>query len=340
MPIHLIWGDDVSASERAIENLIEKIIEPAWTSINLSRFDGKDINQTNQAISESRTPPFGTGGRLVLLKSSPICNGCSMDLAKSFLATIELIPKNTHLILNSLNKPDGRLKTTKILQKLILAKEVTEERYILPAIWDEAGQKQLILKIVTEMGLKIQSDGISRLISAIGNDSARLRSELNKLLLFAEAKVGHANPKIHQLPIITLEDVNQLIGGLATNIFQVGDSLLANNYGEALARLDALVDRGEPALRVVATLTGQIRGWLWIALLEEQGEHDVTLIAKAAGIANPKRIYVMRKQLKGIPAQNFLALLNSFLQIEAALKTGVAPKDAFRDGLLNDKCLK
>ena len=50
-------------------------------------------------------------------------------------------------------------------------------------------------------------------------------------------------------------------------------------------------------MRIVATLTGQIRGWLWVSLLEQQGERDVAVIAKAAGIGNPKRIYVMRKQL-------------------------------------------
>ncbi len=36
-----------------------------------------------------------------------------------------------------------------------------------------------------------------------------------------------------------------------------------------------------------------------MSLLEQQGERDVAVIAKAAGIGNPKRIYVMRKQLQG-----------------------------------------
>ena len=100
MPIHLIWGDDAAASERAIQSLIKKIIDPAWSSINLSRIDGSDNEQANKALEEIRTPPLGIGGRLVLVKRSPFCNGCSNDLAKSFEEVLKLIPSSNHLILN------------------------------------------------------------------------------------------------------------------------------------------------------------------------------------------------------------------------------------------------
>ena len=58
------------------------------------------------------------------------------------------------------------------------------------------------------------------------------------------------------------------------------------------------------------------------------------MIAKAAGIGNPKRIYVMRKQLQGRNSQRCLRLLGRLLNVEAALKRGAQPGDAFRDGLL------
>jgi DNA polymerase-3 subunit delta len=91
---------------------------------------------------------------------------------------------------------------------------------------------------------------------------------------------------------------------------------------------------GEPALRIVAALSSQIRGWLWVALLEKTGETDVAVIAKAAGIGNPRRIYVMRKQIRGRTPQRLLALLSRLLEVEAALKRGAEPGEAFRDGFL------
>ncbi|MGA0338939.1 MAG: DNA polymerase III subunit delta, partial [Vulcanococcus sp.] len=112
------------------------------------------------------------------------------------------------------------------------------------------------------------------------------------------------------------------------------DALLAGQPAAAVALVDVLLAANEPALRIVATLCGQIRGWLWVSLLDQQGENDVNAIAKAAGIGNPKRIYVMRKQIRGRKPERFLALLSQLLQVEASLKRGADPGDAFRDGFL------
>ena len=335
MPIHLIWGDDAAAQEHAIESLISEVIDPAWSSINLSRLDGADSGQATQALEEARTPPFGGGDRIVLLQRSPFCNACPSELSDRFENALELIPATSHLVLCNPNKPDGRLRTTKALQKLVKLKQAHEKSFALPAIWDGAGQRELVERTSRDLGLQLEPEATTALVEAIGNDSTRLKSELQKLALHAETyKEGRTTGEASTL--ICAENVAALIEGMATNALQVGDSLLAGQAGEAIARLDALLDAGEPALRIVATLTGQIRGWLWVSLLEQQGERDVSVIAKAAGIGNPKRIYVMRKQLQGRPPQRFLNLLSRLLEVETALKRGAIPSDAFRDGLLSN----
>ena len=334
MPIHLIWGDDATAAERAIELLISELIDPCWSSINLSRLDGNDPDQASQALEEARTPPFGGGCRLVLLQRSPFCNACPSELADRFAACIELIPDNSHLLLNNPSKPDARLRTTKLLQTLIKQGMASEQKHLLPAVWDGAGQRQLVERTAAALSLELDADAISALVEAIGNDSARLSSELSKLAIHAgSSAAGHSGTGT-PAKVITAEAVGLLVEGMATNALKVGDALLAGDPGDAIARFDALIEAGEPALRIVATLTGQIRGWLWVSLLEQQGESDVAVIAKAAGIGNPKRIYVMRKQMQGKPVKRFLSLLSRLLEVEAGLKRGVIPKDAFRDGLL------
>jgi DNA polymerase-3 subunit delta len=325
MPIHLLWGDDTAALERAINTVIAEVVDPAWSSINLSRLDGAETGQAQQALEEARTPPFGGGCRLVLLQRSPFCNACPSELADRFEATVPLIPDGSHLLLVNPTKPDGRLRTTKVLQKLVKAGNASEQSFLLPAVWDGAGQRQLVERTAADLKLRLEADAVDALIEAIGNDSARLSMELQKLALHAESS-GVAS--------ISAAAIAQLIDGQASNALQVGDALLEGNVGEAISRLDGLIEAGEPALRIVATLTGQIRGWLWVSLLEQQGERDVGVIAKAAGIGNPKRIYVMRKQLKGRPPSRCLKLLGRLLDVEAALKRGAQPGAAFRDGLL------
>ena len=196
MPIHLIWGSDSAAIERAIQALINKFGDPSWISINRSKLDGKEIDQASQALEEARTPPLGSGERMVLLHQSPFCNNCPTELAKRFEQDIELIPPNCHLVLTHTNKPDARLKTTKHLNNLIKLGQAKEICFALPAVWDERGQIELVERTANELGLRLEEKALSRLVEAIGNDSSKLVSELKKLALHAGiSKEGPRNQK-------------------------------------------------------------------------------------------------------------------------------------------------
>ena len=323
MPIHLFWGDDEAARGRAVEALIEQHTDPAWQSINLSRLDGSDPAQASQALAEARTPPFGAGDRVVVLQRSPFCNQCPAELADQLEAALPLIAEGCHLVLVNPAKPDARLRSTKRLQGLTKAGQMQERSFVLPAVWDGGGQLELVQRTAADLNLQLDRAAAEALCEAIGSDSARLASELEKLALY----VGPGQP-------INGAAVADLVGSQAANALQVGDALLAGQPAQAVALVDALLAANEPALRIVATLCGQIRGWLWVSLLDQQGETDVNAIAKAAGIGNPKRIYVMRKQIRGRPPARFLLLLRQLLEVEAALKRGSEPGDAFRDGFL------
>ena len=327
MPIHLFWGDDEAARNRAVEALIDARLDPSWAAINLSRLDGNDPAQAVQALEEARTPPFGSGARVVVLQRSPFCNQCPAELAAQLDANLALINPDCHLLLVSSGKPDARLRTTKALQQLVKEGRASEQSFALPPIWDGAGQVQLVTRTATDLGLTLEPAAAEALAEAIGSDSARLASELEKLSLYVSSRNNNAAP-------ITLEAVQALVGGRSTSALAVGDALLAGRPADAIALTDALLEANEPALRIVASLSSQIRGWLWVALLERSGERDPAVIAKAAGIGNPKRIYVMRKQIQGRTPEQMLKLLGQLLEVEAALKRGADPGEAFRDGFL------
>jgi DNA polymerase-3 subunit delta len=331
MPVHLYWGDDEAARQRAVEALVERLVDPAWGAINLSRLDGNDPAQAARALEEARTPPFGGGARLVVLQRSPFCSQCPAELAERLEASLGLIPETCHLLLVSPGKPDARLRTTKALRKL-----AEEQSFALPAIWDGDGQLALVQRTAASLGLALEPAAAQALAEAIGSDSSRLASELEKLALFSGATAGGgaAGGRGPGPITITAAAVTALIGGQATSSLAVGEALLAGRPADAIGLVDALLLANEPALRIVAALSSQIRGWLWVSLLEQSGETDVAVIAAAAGIGNPKRIYVMRKQIRGRSPAKILNLLSRLLEVEAALKRGADPGDAFRDGFL------
>ncbi len=319
MPIHLYWGDDEAARSRALTTRIDALVDPAWASINLSRLDGGDPAQAVRALEEARTAPFGAGARVVVLQRSPFCQACPAELVAQLEASLELIPPDGHLFLVSDGKPDARLRSTKRLRAV-----AEEQGFPLPAIWDGAGQLERVQSAARERGLTLAPAAAEALAEAIGSDGMRLASELEKLALHAGPGGGP----------ITAEAVAALIGGQVTSSLAVGEALLAQRPAEAIALVEALLAANEPALRIVAALASQIRGWLWVSLLERSGEHDVAVIARAAGIGNPKRIFILRKQIRGRSPDQLLALLRRLLDVEAALKRGADPGDAFRDGFL------
>ncbi len=333
MPIHLLWGDDYASSIREIENIIQTYIDPAWSSFNISRFDGNDSHQSFKALDEIKSAPLGEGDRIVLVKRSPFCNGCSIELANKLEQSLNLIPEKTHLILYNSNKPDKRLKITKLIQKKIQSIPLSSEKsFVLPLPWDIAGQRNLIRNIAHELKLKINNQITDLIIESIGSDSSLIYTELKKISLLSEARGGKITSEGERE--ILIEIVNALIQSHSTNALEIANHILQKDTVLALEKINYLLQNGEPALRLLATLNGQFRGWLWVKLLDSQGKQDVNDIAKIAGITNPKRIFVIRKQIQGKPSAMFLELMQKLLKIEASIKFGLKPIDAFKDNLL------
>ena len=335
MPIHLIWGDDYEACNREIEETIRIVIEPSWKNFNYSQIDGNDPKQNFRALEEVQSAPFGSGGRIVLVRRSPFCNGCSIELANKLQQAIELIPDNTHLILNSLNRPDKRLKTTKlILQNIQLNTYSNEKSFLLPQPWDIKGQRKLVANILCKLNLKMSHEGIDLIIESIGNDSSLINTELQKLSLLSAAVNAKSNTNNPQE--INIEVIKQLIQNNSTNAIEIANLLLKGEIILAMSKIQSLLQNGEPALRLITTLTGQARGWLWVHLLDKQGNKEVKEIAQLAGIANPKRIFIIRKQIQGKPLETLLELMKKLLKIEASIKSGTNPIDSFKDNLLTE----
>ncbi len=335
MPIHLIWGDDYEACNREIEEIIQTVIDPSWKSFNYSQIDGNDPKQNFRALEEIQSAPLGSGGRIVLVRRSPFCNGCSIELANKLEQAIQLIPNNTYLILNSSNKPDKRLKTTKLILKSIQSNTFSKETsFLLPMPWDINGQRNLVKNILNKLNLKMNHETIDLIVESIGNDSSLINTELQKLSLLSEAINEKSNK--NEPREISKELVKKLIQNNSTNALAIANLLLQGEKILALSKIQSLLQNGEPALRLIATLTGQSRGWLWVHLLEAQGNQDVKDIAKLAGIANPKRVFVIRKQIQGKSLETLLELMKKLLKIEASIKSGSNAIDSFKDYLLTE----
>ncbi len=311
MPVYYFWGDDEFRLKKAVDALRDRTLDPAWANFNYNRIAPESAEAPMQALNQAMTPPFGMGKRFVLLANTTLGQRCSEEVMTELSRTLPIVPETAVLLLTSTNKPDGRLKSTKLLKQYA---EIKEFASIAP--WQTDQIISQVKRVAQEAGLQLKPQSAMLLADAVGSDTRRLYNELEKLSLYWSHQ---GNVKTEPLPP---EMVTRLVTVSTQTSFQLSEALIAGKTAQALSLASDLLANNEHALRIVATLVGQFRRWLWVSLMEAEGERDVRVIAKAAEINNPKRVYILQKQVRGqSPAQleKALALL---LDLEFALKRG------------------
>ena len=307
MTIILYWGDDDFAISRAVSTIQQSSIDPAWASFNYEKITPDRDDSIITALNQAMTPPFGAGKRLVWLADTTLTQQCSEQLQQEVERTLPNVPDTTILLLTSKNKPDGRLKSTKTIQKYA---NVQEFALIPPWKTDELIQRVQI--VAKELGLTITRDGIQLLAESVGNNTRQLYLELDKLQLLAGGEGREIDRSM----------VSSLVVANTQNSLQLAGAIRQGDVGKSLYLITELINHNEPALKIVATLVGQFRTWLWVKMLLESGEKDDKVIATAAGLGNPKRLFFIKQELQTTTADRLAASLPKLLDLEFSLKRG------------------
>ena len=331
MPIQIIWGNDLNASNKFIKKIIDEKVSKTWGEINISYLNGDDDNQIKQAFDEILTPPLGDGSRVIVLKNNPIFTNKNEEIRVKFEKIYQNIPSNTYFLLQNTKKPDSRLKSTKFIQNLIKKDLASEMSFSLPDIWDFEGQKRYIEATANSMNINLGKGTVDLIINSVGNDNFNLMSELAKAKIYLSASNNDENKEL----ILNSDDVKKIFNDHQSNIFKIIDHLLQNSINEALIEIHYLLKKGEPALRLNAGLISQIRMHTIVKLLHKSGEQDLSEICKLANVSNPKRIYFIRKKVNNTSSDFLIKLMSNLLDIESSLKKGNNPINVFTESLVN-----
>ena len=331
MPIQIIWGNDLNASNKFIKKIIDEKVSKTWGEINISYLNGDDDNQIKQAFDEILTPPLGDGSRVVVLKNNPLFTNKNEEIRLKFEKIYQNIPSNTYFLLQNTKKPDSRLKSTKFIQNLIKKDLAIETSFSLPDIWDFEGQKRYLEFTANSMNIHLGKGTADLIINSVGNDSFNLVSELSKAKIYLSAINNNENKEL----ILESDDVKKIFNDQQSNIFKIIDHLLQNSISDGLIEIHYLLKKGEPALRLNAGLISQIRMHTIVKLLHKSGEQDLSEICKLANISNPKRIFFIRKKVNNISSDFLIKLMSNLLDIESSLKKGNNPINVFTENLVN-----
>lgn len=307
MPIYLYWGEDEFALQKAVANLRDRVLDPNWDSFNYTQIAPEQPDAVTQGLNQAMTPPFGTGSRLVWLANTTLCQQCSAEVLTQLTRTLPVIPETSVLLLTSRTKPDGRLKSTQLLQEYAQIQEFS----LIPP-WKTDRLEQQVKQAAQAVGVKLTPSSVEHLAQSVGNDTRLLYNELAKLQLYAGDR---------QQPL-DADVVAALVRGNSQNSLQLAAAIRAGDVSKALLLVAQLIEMNEPALRIVATLIGQFRTWLWVKLLMADGERSERAIAANAEVGNPKRVYFLQQEVKHLSAEQLISTLPLLLKLEVSLKQG------------------
>ena len=310
MAIYFFWGEDDFALGQAVAALRDRTVDPDWASFNYDKLPADQADAVVQGLNLAMTPVFGSGSRLVWLADTTVAQRCPDDLLGELERTLPVLPETTVLLFTSTSKMDGRLKSTKLLQKV---GEIREFSPISP--WKTDLLVQNVRQGAQSVGVKLTSGAIELLAEAVGNNSRQLYSELEKLRLY----VGSSQEPVNEAA------VTNLVTAHTQNSLQLAAAIRQGDTARSLTLVADLFSRNEPALRIVATLVGQFRTRLWIKLLMEAGERDEREIARLAEIGNPKQVYFLQKEVKPLRLASLQQTLPILMELEFGLKFGADP---------------
>lgn len=310
MPIYFFWGDDDFGLRQAIQELRDKVVDPDWLSFNYDKISGEQPDAIITGLNQAMSPVFGSGERLIWIEDTTIGEQCPPELLSQLEARLPQILPQSHLLFTSPKKPDGRLKSTKLLQKHA---KFTEFSLIPP--WKTEQIIQRIQQVAKEKGVKLTPQAEELLAVAVGNQTRELYNELDKLSLYQHSQTSP----------LDVQAIDHLVNPTAQNSLQLAAAIRTASQVQALQLITDLLNLNEPPLKIVATLLGQFRTWTIVKVMLDSGETDEQLIAKTAGIANYKRIHFLRQEINRCSSQQLLATLTILLQLEYQLKRGYEP---------------
>ena len=185
-----------------------------------------------------------------------------------------------------------------------------------------AAVENWINKRATSLGVKITPDATTMLANFIGNQLRLLANELEKLATY----VG---------PGATITD--EVVRLLSTQvqearIFDLTDALAQRNRKQALDILHDLLSDGEPPLKLISTITSQVRSLILVKELADDGLR-VSQIVSATGMAP----FVAEKALRQIGKFSTAQLEKAYRELlttDAALKRSRLTPDMALDLLV------
>ncbi|QMS85630.1 DNA polymerase III subunit delta [Candidatus Xianfuyuplasma coldseepsis] len=307
--VYLFYGDDYYIIKQKTNQIVE--------SNNIDEFNVTtyDMEETNieDAINDATTIPFMADIKAVIVKNA------------YFLSTDTSKRKELHHNLESLKRylehpaegsllivqvPFAKLDERKAITKHI--KKIATVEHCTPL--KDQDLRGWVKRQLGKHGISIDADALNELLNRVENNTEVLVSETTKLVLYAE-----------DLNRVDLDIVKKVITkNVEDNVYEITNSILANERGKALEIYNDLIMHSEDPLRILGILVNKYREILHTKMMINEGR-DKAAIASYFNATSGRTYYIM-KNARSVHLDDVENQLKKLEELDYKIKTGQIDK--------------
>lgn len=300
LPAVVLLGSDPYLRDRCRKALVEKFVPEGAREWAVSKIPAAG-GGLEELLGRAQMAPMLSPLQVLILQDAQALERGGDDamerIAERLTAYLE-DPAPFSLVVFEAEQLDRRKRLFKTLAANALLVELSAD----------ANPTSLVLRMARELGANIAQDAASELAEAVDGEPAKIRLELEKLLLYARGRP------------ISGADVDVLVvSAKKYTVWKLVDAFAARDRRSAIVLLDSLLREGEQPAGIVGALS-----WMYRKLVEARELPAGTnhyAAARDLGM-RPETAAIAVEQARKIPRERLLAGIAILAEADSALKSG------------------
>ncbi len=299
-PLYYFHGDEPYLMERAINRLLEQIVDPVSRDFNLNLYYGTE-SKGNEIADAAQTLPMFAEWRVVLVKRGQALSPAALDHLLPYVQN----PSPTTCLIIQGEKIDQRKKFFTEFKKqgaLVECKRPFENQ-LGTFIRSEAGNH----------GKKVDPAAAELLARLVGNNLQELAAQLEKVAIY-----------VGQRGAIGLDDIRAVVSDTKVDtVFELANALGERDLSGAMRRLQTILRDGEAPLMLLAMVTRHFRQlWQVREMMDRKATEQE--ISRKTGI-NPYFLKGIQRQARNYAPIECRRLFDRLLAADLSMKSGGRP---------------
>ena len=243
---YLFEGVEENIKASALEALRRQLLPEGLEELNESLMDNP---ATDALIAAAETLPFLADKRLVVVREHPALSG-KAEAEERLTDYLAHVPDSCVMVFLCRGKADARKKLYRAIQK--------HGAVVTFSPLNDAELNAWIVKAFAALGKRCSPQTASLLSFTVGNDTALLRTEMEKLAALCGGREDIAAEDVRAVATRSIE----------CTVFDMVDAVVAGQEGRAFSLLKDMLLSGSDRLGILAMLLRQYRLLQYVKIMQ------------------------------------------------------------------------